>query len=373
MHRGVREFIRWAEEQNGQHGIVLQPAAQSADLTTIEQEIGSPLPADLRLVLGRFNGAALPSGVLLTAAAGPGATIDAALKEVAAQRESSFLDPDLLLPFARTEHGSVLAFDRSAAPTSDTWPIVDFDPETGDLRLVHRTFDAWCRVQLNEWTSPDFRSPFTLDRYLAQGQRHASVEPDVSVAHVTIGHAQRRAGQPEAALLGYLAGARCVPAEPWCDWEAIKLAVVLRDDNAVLEAGGRLGKRAPARKWALRGTTPSRVAFLVARAHNRVPRADSLPWQRIVDHLTLQALDDDDRHACESIRSSLGAGELATPHPDQPVKVPRFDPPELWWEHLRAHYAAGALRDDDLAMHPVYDSLAPAHSAVELLRIRREF
>jgi hypothetical protein len=269
----------------------------------------------------------------------------------------------------------VLAFDRSAAPTSDTWPIVDFDPESGDLRLVHRTFDAWCRVQVSEWTSPDFGSAFTLDRYLAQGQRHASVEPDVSVAHVTIGHAQRRAGQPEAALAAYLTGARCVPAEPWCDWEAIKLAVVLKDDSAVLEAGGRLGKRAPARKWALRGTTPSRVAFLVARAHNRIPRKDSVPWQRIIDHLTLQALDDDDRHACEAIRSGLEfpSDPLPTPQPAQAIKVPRFEPPELWWEHLRAHYAAGSLRDDDLAMCPIYDGLAPAHHASELLRIRRDF
>ena len=38
------------------------------------------------------------------------------------------VDPELLLPFHHTELGSYLAFDRSAAPISDTWPIVDFDP-----------------------------------------------------------------------------------------------------------------------------------------------------------------------------------------------------------------------------------------------------
>jgi hypothetical protein len=88
-----------------------------------------------------------------------------------------------------------------------------------------------------------------------------------------------------------------------------------------------------------------------------------------------QALDDDDRHACEAIRSGLEfpSDPLPTPQPAQAIKVPRFEPPELWWEHLRAHSAAGSLRDDDLAMCPIYDGLAPAHHASELLRIRRDF
>lgn len=374
MHRGVRELIRWAEQNNGKPGVALQAPAQAGDLVTMEQELGAPLPADLRLVLGRFNGAQLPSALLLTAAPGPGATIDAALKQVASQRESSFLDPELLVPFARTEHGSVLAFDRSAAPVSDTWPIVDFDPESGDLRLVHRTFDAWCRVQVAEWTSPDFGGAFTLDRYLAQGTRHAEVEPDVSVAHVTVGHALRRAGRPEEALASYLRGARCVPAEPWCDWEALKLAVVLGDDAAVLEAGGRLGKRAPESTWEVRGTTPSRVGYLVARAFRRVPREDATPWLRILDHLLLQALPDEDRMACESIRDAADreGEDLPSPHPEHPRKLPPSEPAEAWWGQLQAAYLAGALRDDDLALDPVYDSL-PDRRAADLLRIRRDF
>jgi len=373
MHRGVRELIRWAEQNNGQTGVALRPPAQTGDLHTMEQEIGSPLPADLRLVLGRFNGAQLPSAVLLTAAQGPGATIDAALRQVATQREVSFLDPELLLPFARTEHGSVLAFDRSAAPVSDTWPIVDYDPESGDLRLVHRTFDAWCRVQVGEWTSADFGGPFTLDRYLAQGQRHASVEPDVSVAHVTVGHALRRAGRPEEALASYLRGARCVPAEPWCDWEAIKLAVVLGDDAAVLEAGGRLGKRAPESTWELRGTTPSRVAFLVARGMRRATRADGTPWLRILDHLLLQTYEDDDRAACTAIRAAAETTHaLPEPTPAQPRKFPPTEPLAVWWSQLQAAYHGGALRDDDLALDPIYDSL-PDQRAAGLLRIRRDF
>ncbi|GAB4198258.1 MAG: hypothetical protein OHK0013_07170 [Sandaracinaceae bacterium] len=374
MHRGVRELIRWAEQNNGKPGVVLQAPAQVGDLLTIEQEIGAPLPADLRLVLGRFNGAQLPSALLLTAAPGPGPTIDAALKEVASLRERSFLDPEVLLPFARTEHGSVLAFDRSAAPVSDTWPIVDFDPESGDLRLVHRTFDAWCRVQVGEWTSPDFGGPFTLDRYLAQGQRHARVEPDVSVAHVTVGHALRRAGRPDEALAAYLQGARCVPAEPWCDWEALKLAVVLGDDMGVLEAGGRLGKRAPESTWKIRGTTPSRVAYLVARAFRRVPREDPTPWLRILDHLVLQALPNEDKAACEAIRGHAERLDvpLPSPVPPQPVKVPRVAPDELWWSQLQTQYQAGVLRDEDLALEPLYDAL-PDRRAADLLRIRRDF
>jgi hypothetical protein len=373
MHRGVRELIRWAEQNDMKDGVALRPPAQAGDLQALEQELGAPLPSDLRLVLGRFNGAQLPSGVLLTAAQGPGATIDAALRQVASQREASFLDPEALLPFVRTEHGSVLAFDRTAAPVSDTWPIVDYDPETGDLRLIHRTFDAWCRVQVGEWTSADFRSAFTLDRYLAQGSRHAGIEPDVSVAHVTVGHALRRAGRPEDALASYLRGARCVPAEPWCDWEAIKLAVVLEDDASVLEAGGRLGKRVPESTWVVRGTTPSRVAYVVARAFRRRSREDVTPWLRILDHLLLQTYAEEDHAACQAIREGAESLQpLPEPAPAQPRKLPPSEPATAWWQQLQSAYHQGLLRDDDLALDPIYDSL-PNHRASSLLRIRRDF
>src|SRR5688500_11261471 len=110
MHRGVREFVRWMEDHRDATVVSLQAPAQARDIQAIEHQVGSPLPADLRLVLGRFNGAGTPAGTLLTAAPGPGTTIESALKEVASLRESSFLDPDLLLPFHRTEHGTVLAF-----------------------------------------------------------------------------------------------------------------------------------------------------------------------------------------------------------------------------------------------------------------------
>lgn len=374
MHRGVRDFIRWLEDNRTRTGVALQAPATLRDLTTIEHETGSPIPLDLRLVLGRFNGAQTPAGVLLTAASGPGSTIEAALKEVAAQRNCSWLDPDILLPFARTEHGAILAFDRSAAPIADTWPIVDYDPESGEVRIVHRTFDGWCRTCVGEWNHPDFDQPFTLDRYIAAGRRHTEAEPDVSVAHVTVGHGLRRAGEPEDALASYLRGARCVPAVPWADWEALKLASVLHDTRAVLETASRLAKRTPSKTWELRGTTPSRVAFLVARtllSESPEPRTQYL---RALDHLATQAVDDEDIAACRAIVEAVENGTpLPPPAPPKSNLVPPHADLDAWWEAMRASYAAGQLRDDDLALDPTYAPLEATHVLGDILRIRREF
>jgi hypothetical protein len=374
MHRGVRDYIRWLEDNKARPDVKLQPPATLRDLTAIEHETGSPIPLDLRLVLGRFNGAQTPAGTLLTAASGPGSTIETALKEVAAQRECSWLDPDMLLPFARTEQGSVLAFDRSAAPVADTWPIVDYDPESGEVRIVHRTFDGWCRTCVGEWNHPDFDQPFTLDRYVAAGRRHAEAEPDVSVAHVTVGHGLRRAGEPEDALESYLRGARCVPAVPWADWEAIKLAAVLHRTAAVLECGKRLAKRTPGKTWELRGTTPSRVAYLIARtlrSESPEPRAQ---YVRAIDHLATQAQDDEDRAAVEGIADAI-ANDAPIPPPSPPKGNVVPPQPDLaaWWEAMRAAYVAGQLRDDDLALDPTFDALGTSYVLGDLLRIRRDF
>src|SRR5690606_35204798 len=126
MHRGVREFIRWVQEQTaaGSETVKVLGPAQQKQVTPLEHQLGTPLPADLKLVIGVFDGAQLPNGVLLGAQPGPGSTIEAGLKALAEDADVSFLDPELLLPFHRTEAGSYLAFDRSAAPVSDTWPIV---------------------------------------------------------------------------------------------------------------------------------------------------------------------------------------------------------------------------------------------------------
>ena len=375
MHRGVRDFVRWVEEHRSDEGISLCSPANAKDLQAIEHQVGSPLPADLRLVLGRFNGCITPAGTLLTAAPGPGSTIEAALKEIAKTTESSFLDPDLYLPFHRTEHGTFLAFDRSAAPVADTWPVVDFDPEAGEARLVHRTFDGWCRVCVSEWTSKDYGTEFSVEKYLGQGVRHAEVEPDVSIAHVTVGHALRRAGEPDRALASYRRSARCVPAVPWADWEALKLAAIKGDRAAVLESGMRLTKRAPADMWALRGTTPSRVAYLLARIARGVAPEQRGPWVRAVDHVLTHTLDAEDDAAARAIRNALeDHSPIPLPHPPQPTAVPDPGSPEAWWEAVRAAYAAGSLRDDDLALDPSYDPLrAAGYDLYEVLSIRRDF
>jgi hypothetical protein len=374
MHRGVRDYIRWLEDNKARPDVKLQAPATLRDLTAIEHETGSPIPLDLRLVLGRFNGAQTPAGTLLTAASGPGTTIEAALKEVAAQRECSWLDPDMLLPFARTEQGSVLAFDRSAAPVADTWPIVDYDPESGEVRIVHRTFDGWCRTCVGEWNHPDFDQPFTLDRYVAAGRRHAEAEPDVSVAHVTVGHGLRRAGEPEDALQAYLRGARCVPAVPWADWEAIKLAAVLHDTQALLECAKRLAKRTPERTWEMRGTTPSRVAFLVARAIRSESPEPRGQYVRAIEHLAVQAHDDDDRAAVRAIVDAItNDTPIPPPSPPKDNVVPPQADAASWWEAMRAAYVAGQLRDDDLALDPTYDALGTSYVLGDILRIRRDF
>lgn len=366
--------MRWMEDHREQSGVVLQAPAQARDVQAIEHQVGSPLPADLRLVLGRFNGAVTPAGTLLTAAPGPGSTIEAALKEVASQRAASFLDPELLLPFHRTEHGTVLAFDRSAAPVADTWPIVDYDPESGEVRLVHRTFDGWCRLCVGEWTS-EVGAAFDLDKYLRQGQRHVEIEPDVSIAHVTVGHALRRAGQPEDALESYLRGARCVPAIPWADWEALKIASVLGDLPAIAESAGRLAKRTPDHVWDQRGTTASRVAFVIARALPGVPEGairDALV--RALGNLEMQARELEDADARDAIIAASRASEpLPLPWPAQENAVPPTGDPATWWAAMVEGYRAGQLRDDDLVLDPTYDPLRASYSLGDLLRIRRDF
>lgn len=373
MHRGVRELIRWVQEHDGSETVRAHRPAAAKDITALEHQLGAPLPADLKVVLAVFDGATLPNGVLLSSVAGPGDTIEAALKTLAEARGVSFLDPELLLPFHRTELGSYLAFDRSAAPVSDTWPVVDYDPQSGETRLVHRTFDGWCRLCVREWTSADYTDEFTIDKYLRQGERHAEIEPDVSIAHVTVAHALRRAGEPERALESYLRAGRCVPPVPWADWEALKLAVVLSYPADALEAASRLGKRAPASTWERRETTPSRVAYAIAKVAPK-PGSDQEAWLRIVDQLVAQALDDADREAAKAIRRAIVTGE-APPEPSPPQQAPIAaggDPSALFAAVCEA-YRQGALREEDLVLDPRLDPLRPAHEPADVLRIRRDF
>ena len=373
MHRGVRELIRWVQERDGSDNVKAHRPASAKEITNLEHQLGAPLPADLKLVLGVFDGATLPNGTLLSGMSGPGDTIEAALKLLAADRGISFLDPELLLPFHRTEAGSYLAFDRSAAPVSDTWPIVDYDLESGEMRIIHRTFDGWCRLCVEEWTAEDYTAEFTVEKYLAQGRRHALIEPDISIAHVTVAHALRRCGEPELSLESYLKGGRCVPSVPWSDWEALKLASLLRYPADAIEAGARLAKRAPLAMWEQRETSPSRVAYALAKV--APPPGDAQePWLRAFDMLVAQGLDEEDVAAATAIRQAVVAGDpLPQPSPPQEAPIEVGDDLEAAWTAMMESYRVGELRDDDLLLDPRFDELAKTHDLADVLRIKRDF
>jgi hypothetical protein len=121
-------------------------------------------------LLSCYNGGSLPSGQLLSAGEGPDSMLVVA-RELAAHCDKAVGDPALLFPFYRSDDGGVLTFDRSAGPLADTWPIVDVDPNSGEQRLVHRTFDGFCRLRVAEWSSPEFGGDFTLASYLKSGQK----------------------------------------------------------------------------------------------------------------------------------------------------------------------------------------------------------
>jgi hypothetical protein len=374
MHRGVRDLIRWVQEHNGSDVVKTHAPAIAKDVTALEHQLGTPLPADLKLVLGVFDGATLPSGLLLGAAAGTPYSIEAALKELAEHRGTSFLDPELFLPFHRAEDGTYLAFDRSAAPVSDTWPIVDYELTSGESRLVHRTFDGWCRLCVREWSAADYADDFTVDKYLRQGERHAEIEPDVSIAHVTVAHALRRAGEPDRALESYIRAARCVPAVPWADWEAVKLATILRRPLDALEAGSRLAKRAPPSMWERRETSPSRVAFALALLAPPPKGDDQEPWLRVIDQLIGQGLDEDDKECGRAIRRALVKGaEIPSPSPAHEPTIELNDDVDLVYSAICAAYREGSLREDDLVLDRRLASVWAKHDPGDVLRIRRDF
>ncbi|MDH5493259.1 MAG: SMI1/KNR4 family protein [Myxococcales bacterium] len=373
MHSGVRQFIHWLEAHREDEGISLESPASSRDLNSIEEQIGEPLPDDLRLVLARFNGGQLPSGQLLPAGAGPG-TIEAAVREVAEHFDTDFLDPELLLPFHRTVEGSLLAFDRSAGPVSDTWPIVDFSEDTGEVRLIHRTFDGWCGKCVADWTAPDFEAEFTVDTYLATGLRHVQAEPDVASAHAIVAHAQRRAGRPYEAIQSYLRAARCTPALPWCDWEALKLAVILDLPAEAMEALIRLSAKAPQSRWARRETTPSRVAEVLGQMAIRQEPEERAAWLRILDLLSAQA-EEGEKDVIRAVRAAVSEGSpLPAPRPSHEQSVvPAQADLDSYWAAVRQAYIDGSLRDDDMLFDPSLAVLRQHRPFAKILQIRREF
>jgi hypothetical protein len=370
MHSGVTRFVRWIEAHKGE--LTLNPPSTGADLSMLEQQLGTPLPDDLRQVLTRFNGGILPSGQLLPAGTGPG-TIEAAMRQLATLMKVDILHPELPLPFHRTTEGSVLAFDRGGGPVADTWPIIDYYEDTGDTRLVYRTFDGWCRTCVAEWESPDFGAEFSLEKYLRQGERHAVLEPDVSTAHATVAHAQRRVGNPDAALEAYLRAARCIPPLPWCDWEALKLAVLLHKPREALEAATRLSSRAPSTKWRERETSPTQVADVIGRIAMRA--RDPNAWSHLLDQLDEQAGNALDRAHIHAVRKAVLQGQsLPKTNRARDGSAPApMDDLDAWWKNAQEAYREGSLREDDILLDPALEPLRRRFDMRELLRIRREF
>jgi hypothetical protein len=372
MHRGVQAVIAWILEHPGVGGLQLDPPATPQQLTVVEDAVRSPLPSELVVLLSRWNGGELPSGTLLRAG-GPGPnSILGALAELAALSGRSPEDIELPLPYFRSKDGPLLAFDRGAGPVADTWPIVDCPPDGGEQRLVHRTFDGWCRLCLADWSSSDFSRVFSLDKYLDGGQRHVEVEPDVAAAHATVAHALRRSGRPEQALASYVRAATCVPPLTWCDFEALKLATLLGDVESALSAGRRLSARAPQAGWAARSTTPARVADLLGVLSAQVESPE--PLLRQLDQLAAQAPDERQAKAIGAIRHALFAGE-ALPAPERPrvtAVAPNTDR-GAWWAALEAAVRNGSVRDEDLLLDINYQPLRADHDFADLLRIRREF
>lgn len=373
MHRGVHDFIAWVEQHPGFPGLSLNPPSSDADLTAVEERIASPLPADLRLMLQRYNGGAFPSGQLLRTGVAGEDTMLGALDELAKRLGKSVRDPELLFPFFRSDDGGILAFDRSAGPVSDTWPILDYYVDSGEQRLVHRTFDGFCRLRVSEWTSPSFGGEFTLESYLESGERHVAIEPDVSIAHATVAHALRRAGKPELALAAYLRGARCVPAQPWCDWEALKIATLIGDARSALEAATRVSSRAPKARWDQRETTPLMVADVLAVIAPRL-RARREALLRIYDQLTEQVDEEDDKQHVAAIRRAVFAGEdPPAPLPLRTTAVPPDPDSARFFASLKAAYQRGKVRDEDLLLDPIYAALRKTYDFAEILRIPRGF
>ena len=350
MHRGVREFTAWIEENRDDPRVDLNPPATSAEFSALEQQLGGPLPADLRFVLTRFNGGRLPSGQMLPAGIEPD-TIGAAIRQYAEEAARDFLDNEILLPFLRTNEESLLAFDRSGGPVSDTWPIIDYFGDSGEEPLVYRTFDGWCRHSVSNWRSEPPDAEFTLDMYLARGARHVDAEPDVASGHATVAHALKRAGRPGAALAAYLAAGRCVPTLPWCDWNALLLAVLVEDHAAAFEATSRLASRGPADLWRRRDTTPAKVAEAAA-----------------------QILPRDEREVIETIRRAMLDPAIPYP-PPRPRESPLDTDAEEGeqWSSLQAGYEEGRIRDEDLLLDPEIVKLRRVRPVTTLLRIRREF
>ncbi len=374
MHRGIREFVAWVESQR--ESLALGSPATSEQFVAAEQRLGTTLPTDLRILLQRFNGGELPGGVLLGVGGGP-LSIEGFAERFRRGGELA------AIPFyadgaesARDVDGCELhALDAQAGPVPDTWPVQSIDPHEPERRpVVHRTLDGWCRLRFAEWSEEAPEEEPVLEAYLRQGLRHVEVEPDVAAAHATVAHALRRSGRPEDALGAYLRAARCVPPEPWCDWEALVLAALLGRIQEGFEAASRLAAPAPPARWLQRGVSPVGVAHVVARFVIRLDPIGADRWMGLLD-LIVETVEGPDGLQVEAVRSAVAEEREPPPWPQAPragLVLPSGDPGAAW-EVLRTAYLEGRLRAEHLVLDPALRDAALDRPVTDLLRIRRDF
>ncbi len=375
MHRGIREFVAWVESHRGV--LALQPPASSEQLAAAERRLGAALPTDLRLLLQRFNGGELPGGVLL------GVGHEVASIESFSER---FRRGDELgaVPFyadgaeslEQAASCELHALDTQAGPVPDTWPVQSIDPHEPQRRpVVHRTLDGWCRLRFAEWSDQAPDGEPLLETYLRQGMRHVEVEPDVAAAHATVAHALRRLGRPEEALEAYLRAARCVPSEPWCDWEALVLAALLGRIQQGFEAASRLVAPAPAARWVQRGASPVGVAHVVARFCARLDPIGADRWLGLLD-LLAETIEGPESLHVEAVRVAVAEERDPPPWPQGPragLALSAEAPPEAVWHAARKAYLEGRLRAEHLLLDPTLRDVASDPPLAELLRLRRDF
>ncbi len=374
MHHGVREFVRWVEAHRSE--LALRPPASAEALAAAERRLGTALPTDLRLLLQRFNGAELPTGLLLGVGGGEGSI------ETLAEGFRHEGEPGAIPFYADGAEGlealgqvELHALDAQAGPVPDTWPVISLDPTEPERRpVIHRTLDGWCRLRTAEWSDEVPEDEALLEAYLRQGIRHTEIEPDVAAAHATVAHALRRLGRPMEALQAYLRAARCVPSEPWCDWEALVLAALLGRLQEGFEAASRLAAPAPERRWAQRAVSPAAVAHVLARFATQLDPLLPDRWMGLLD-LMAETVAGSERLQVQAVRAAVAEGSEPPPWPQRPraAVVVAGHSPEQAWALLEQAYREGRLRPEHLLLDTALQDVALPRPLTDLLYLRRDF
>jgi hypothetical protein len=164
-----------------------------------------------------------------------------------------------------------------------------------------------------------------------------------------------------------------VPAQAWCDWEALKLAALLGDGRAAWESSVRLSARAPHALWKQRETTPALVAdvlcVIVGRLDSRRERV-----LRLCDQLADQADSEREKQHIAVVRHTLHTdGPVPMPLLPRVASVPPNTDADAWLSTLREAYRKGKVRDEDLLLDPSYAGLRAKFALADVLRVPRAF